>query len=839
MLVALGNVLLLMLGTSFLREGSSTPIAMQQGSKCGQKPQGTGALHFYSYLSRIVGGNEVQQGSHPWQVSLKRNHYHFCGGTLVSSQWVITAAHCVVSSDLPESLTITAGEHDLNRMEAEEQTLRVRSIIKHPKFDPRHPVNYDIALLKMDGRFKYGLTVLPVCLPDPGEKFDPGFICTTCGWGRLRENGRLPGVLHEVNLPILDQGLCSRVLSTLKKPVRGDTLMCAGFPDGGKDACQGDSGGSLVCRREHGSFTLVGVTSWGMGCARSWISNLKKKYSTRGSPGVFTDLIKVLPWIQEHLDTDVKMKSSVASCSVKDGKLPDNEGRLDFPGIPMHFYQDNQLCVWTLSVPEKMHILLNFSHFDVEPETFCDFDSLSVISMDGRLIGMFCGMDLPLPILVGSNSVRLKFISDNKEHGTGFSMIYQAVTPATLPNSGCGSLATFFEEGRVQSMHYPEPYSNLADCQWIIHAPEDHVVKLTYEYFELEENEDCAYDSVAVYENVAEDKEIARSCGFAIPAPVLSSSSTILIRFHSDETETFGGFRAKFVFIHVADLNISNSSSEEILSEEANSSTNETDIPDDVCGIALNPPRFLFSRIMGGEEAVPHSWPWQASVQIAGENVCGGAVLTKMWVVTAAHCFLHREQYRDVWSVAVGIHDIKAQEQNSQKRLVKQYMIHPAFNSTTMDSDIALVQLSKPLDFNQYVRPVCLPEREDKIEPSQVCVITGWGIHNEDREESRKLQQLEVPILVSEECQKYYQNHSGGVNKRMLCAGFPAEGDKDSCAGDSGGPLVCPSEDSGYYILNGIISWGFGCGRKDYPGVYTDVAFFADWIDQHIYGTKE
>ncbi|KAJ6665110.1 hypothetical protein lerEdw1_005341 [Lerista edwardsae] len=733
--VPLGNVLLLMLGTGFCREGSATPITTQQGSQCGQKPQGTSPLNFYSYLSRIVGGNEVQQGSHPWQVSLKRNHYHFCGGTLVSSQWVITAAHCVVSSDLLESLTITAGEHNLDLMEAEEQTLRVKSIIRHPKFDPRHPVNYDIAVLKMDGHFKYGnmmvcydlwenatsSTVFPVCLPDPGEKFDPGFICTTCGWGRLREN--------------------------------------------------------------------------------------------------------------------VKMKSSVASCSSQDGQLPDKEGRLDFPDTPKHFYQHNQFCIWTLSVPEKMHILLNFSHFDVEPETFCDFDSLSVISMDNRLIGKFCGMDPPLPILVGSNSVRLKFISDNKEHGTGFSMLYQAVAPATLPDSGCGSLAIFFEEGTVQSMHYPEPYSNLADCQWIVHAPEDHVVKLTYEYFELEENEDCTYDSVAVYENVAEEKEIARSCGFAIPAPVLSSSSTMLIRFHSDETETFGGFKAKFLFINVADLNISNSSSEVTLSEEANGSTNETDIPDDVCGVASNPPRFLFSRIIGGEEAVPHSWPWQASMQIAGENFCGGAVLTKTWVVTAAHCFLQREQYRDVWSVVVGVHDIKAQEQNSQKRLVTRYFMHPAFNSTTMDSDIAVVQLSKPLDFNHYVRPVCLPESEDKMEPSRACVITGWGIHNEDRERSRKLQQLEVPILVSEECQKYYQNHSGGVSKRMFCAGFPAEEDKDSCTGDSGGPLVCPSDDSGYYILNGIISWGTGCGRKDYPGVYTNVASFVDWIGQHIDGT--
>nr|XP_016851088.1 PREDICTED: ovochymase-2 isoform X1 [Anolis carolinensis]XP_016851089.1 PREDICTED: ovochymase-2 isoform X1 [Anolis carolinensis] len=847
MSVASGWLLLLVLGAIYLQEGRSTPVS-EQDLKCGQKAHATDPWPFYGYLSRIVGGNQVHQGSHPWQVSLKRNNHHFCGGTLVSTQWVVTAAHCVVSSSLLSLLTVTAGEHDLSLKDKEEQTLQVKQIIRHPKFNRKKPMDYDIALLKMNGHFQYGSAVWPICLPEPNERFDPGFICMTCGWGRLRESsclvfgfsdGMLPEILHEVELPILDQNECSRVLSTLKKPIKGDTIMCAGFPDGGKDACQGDSGGSLVCRRDHGSWTLVGVTSWGTGCARSWIYNLKEKYERRGTPGIFTNLTKVLPWMQQHMDADVKMKSSAASCSIQDGKLPGKEGMLIFPGDGKQYYPDNQLCVWTLLVPEGMHILLDFSHFDLEPDPFCDYDSLSVISMDDRLVGKFCGMFPPLPILIGSNGVRLKFVSDNKEHGTGFSMIHQAIEPASLSDSGCGSLAILFEEGTVQSMHYPEPYSNFADCQWIIHAPEDHVVKLTYESFEIEENEDCTYDSVTVYENVIKEHEIARSCGFAVPAPVLSSSSTMLIKFHSDETESFGGFKAIFKFIAVADLNISNSSTEVLVPEETSNATNATDIPDNICGVALNQPRFLFSRIVGGEEAVPYSWPWQASIQILDENLCGGTVLTSTWIITAAHCFKGKEKYKDLWKVVAGAHDIGDQEQNSQKRAVKQYILHPDFNATTTDADIALVQLTEPLKFNHYVRPVCLPKKDEKLEPSRLCIITGWGIQYEDGEKSRKLHQLEVPILVSEECQRYYMNHSGSVTKRMFCAGFPSEGGKDACTGDSGGPLVCPSEDSSYYNLNGIISWGFGCGRNGYPGVYTNVGSFTDWIDQHISGNSK
>uniref|UniRef100_A0A493TZ37 Peptidase S1 domain-containing protein n=1 Tax=Anas platyrhynchos platyrhynchos TaxID=8840 RepID=A0A493TZ37_ANAPP len=217
-------------------------------------------------------------------------------------------------------------------------------------------------------------------------------------------------------------------------------------------------------------------------------------------------------------------------------------------------------------------------------------------------------------------------------------------------------------------------------------------------------------------------------------------------------------------------------------------------------------PVFIFSRIIGGEEAVPYSWPWQVSIQISNEHICGGAVLAKEWVVTAAHCF------------------------NSKS--VKQYIIHPSFNKTTMDSDIALLQLAKPLEFNHYVRPVCLPAKDEVIQPSTVCIVTGWGTHEEGM--YKKLRQLEVPILVLDRCQTYYINLPSKVTQRMICAGFPLEEGKDSCTqGDSGGPLVCPSEDdSRFYTLHGITSWGSGCGRKSYPGVYTNIAFFVDWIKQ-------
>uniref|UniRef100_F7ELF3 Ovochymase 2 (gene/pseudogene) n=1 Tax=Ornithorhynchus anatinus TaxID=9258 RepID=F7ELF3_ORNAN len=510
-------------------------------SLCGQSAAGRREQSGLSLLSRIVGGSQVERGTHPWQVSLKRGQMHFCGGTIISAQWVVTAAHCVMDRYLRTYLNVTAGEYDLSLAEPGEQTLAVNSIVKHPKFNPKTPMNYDIALLKLDGNLRFGPVVWPVCLPEPGETFAPGTLCTTTGWGRLSENGVLPHRLHQVNLPILHQRDCGAALLTLKKPVSRDTVLCAGFPDGGKDACQGDSGGSLLCKSRPGAWTLAGVTSWGMGCARPWRNNLRKSSSLRGSPGLFTDTSKVLSWIHQSISSGNGTQAFCSSptplcialtCSLCSSPLP----------AP-------QLCVWTVRVPSGKHILLSFSHMDTEFEEFCRHDSLSVLAPGDRFVGKFCGTVPPRPILIGSSSVRLKFVSDSTDSGTGFSLTYKAVEPSHFLGSGCGPLTVLLEEGTLRSERSPGASKRSADCRWIIHAPEDHVVKLEFQSLEVEESESCSLGSLAVYDDTVGEEEIARLCGFVVPAPVISSSSVMLVILTYGGNQGFGRFRATVSFI--------------------------------------------------------------------------------------------------------------------------------------------------------------------------------------------------------------------------------------------------------------------------------------------------
>ncbi|MBN3305334.1 OVCH1 protein, partial [Amia calva] len=212
----------------------------------------------------------------------------------------------------------------------------------------------------------------------------------------------------------------------------------------------------------------------------------------------------------------------------------------------------------------------------------------------------------------------------------------------------------------------------------------------------------------------------------------------------------------------------------------------------DACGMPPVAARFVLSRIVGGEEAIPHSWPWQVSVGVVNEHICGGTVIHPEWILTAAHC---------VYGLSV-----------------KEVILHPGYNDISLDYDVALLQLATPLVYNNYVHPVCLPSKSQEVNYSGSCTVSGWGSKQGGYWNST-LQQLEVPVLTAEDCGSLYP---GRITESMLCAGSPLTEGQDTCMGDSGGPLVCQSEQSTYFLY-GVTSWGFGCGQARRPGVYSSV----------------
>ncbi|KAI0240908.1 Transmembrane protease serine 3, partial [Lamellibrachia satsuma] len=243
------------------------------------------------------------------------------------------------------------------------------------------------------------------------------------------------------------------------------------------------------------------------------------------------------------------------------------------------------------------------------------------------------------------------------------------------------------------------------------------------------------------------------------------------------------------------------------------------------CGIPAATPSF--PRIVGGSEAKPHSWPWQFSFVARGRgHICGGTILRNRWLVTASHCVYGGKA--DDYEVVVGQHSRVKSESSKRTHRIEEIIMHPKYDKPTTNNDIALLKLKIPIRFNKNVTPICLPEKD--VTGDTLCVSTGWGATKNTGDNS-VLRQVRVPIIDRNTCNgtDYY---GGTVTDVMMCAGYP-QGGKDSCQGDSGGPLVC-RPDGGAWRLYGITSWGVGCADAGFPGVYTRVTRFLDWIEETI-----
>ncbi|KAG7165584.1 trypsin-1-like [Homarus americanus] len=236
-------------------------------------------------------------------------------------------------------------------------------------------------------------------------------------------------------------------------------------------------------------------------------------------------------------------------------------------------------------------------------------------------------------------------------------------------------------------------------------------------------------------------------------------------------------------------------------------------------------------KIVGGTNATLGEFPYMLSYQDISYGVnfhlCGASIYNENWAITAGHC-VYGEKYDnpDYLRVVAGELNLEKDEGTEQGIVLSKLILHENFDDFNLYNDIGLLKLSEPLNFNEYVSAIDLPERE--YTATGDCILTGWGSLSENGKSPDILQKVTIPIMTDEKCRADYSQTD--ILDNMICAGYEGGG-KDACQGDSGGPMAC--NDTGSTYLAGIVSWGAGCARPHAPGVYTEVSHFIDWIEKH------
>ncbi|XP_043563410.1 chymotrypsinogen 2-like [Chiloscyllium plagiosum] len=229
--------------------------------------------------ARIVNGENAVPGSWPWQVSMQdTTGWHFCGGSLINENWVVTAAHCGVTT---ANLAILGAYNKCSTKE-DTQTMKIEKVITHPAWDP-YNINNDVTLVKLAYPVKFTNRISSVCLASDGASFPGGKMCVTSGWGLTQSSASYtPCQLQQAALPLLTTADCQNFWGDKIS----DMMVCAG--GAGATSCMGDSGGPLVCK-DGGAWYLVGIVSWGSG------------YCSTQIPAVYARVTEFHSWIVQTI----------------------------------------------------------------------------------------------------------------------------------------------------------------------------------------------------------------------------------------------------------------------------------------------------------------------------------------------------------------------------------------------------------------------------------------------------------------------------------------------------------------------------------------------------------